>query len=72
MQYRNIEIMIARMAAPGGWKWTVSINDKQWSGHRRDRENAILSAERFIDRRLSCQKPSPSEIDATDPDAVGF
>jgi hypothetical protein len=58
LQYRNIEIRIVRMAPPGGWKWTVTINDKQWNGHRRDREDAILSAERFIDRRLSCRSLS--------------
>jgi hypothetical protein len=66
-QYRNIEIMIVPMGAPGGWKWTVTINGKQWSGHRRDREDAILSAERFIDRRLSW--PIVSE---TNPDALKF
>ena len=33
MQYRDIEIKIVRMAAPGGWKWTVAIN-----GRERERE----------------------------------
>jgi hypothetical protein len=55
MQYRDVEIKLVRMAAPGGWKWTVTINGKERSGSNWDRETAIRLAKRFIDGRLKSQ-----------------
>jgi hypothetical protein len=52
MQYRDIEIRVVRMGAPGGWKWTVTMNGKEKNGSGSDREAAIRSAKRFIDGRL--------------------
>jgi hypothetical protein len=52
MQYRDVEIKIIRMGAPGGWKWTVTIDGKERSGSNSDREIAIDLAKRFIDGRL--------------------
>jgi hypothetical protein len=52
MQYRDVEIKIVRMGAPGGWKWTVTIDGKERSGSNSDREIAIDLAKRFIDGRL--------------------
>jgi hypothetical protein len=57
MQYRHVEIKIVRMAAPGGWKWTVTIDGKERSGSDLDRETAIDLAKRFIDGRLGRRKP---------------
>ena len=57
MQYRDVEIKIFRMAAPGGWKWTVMIDGKERSGSNSDRETAIDLAKRFIDGRLGRRKP---------------
>jgi hypothetical protein len=52
MQYRDIEIRILRMAAPGGWKWTVAINGKEKSGICPEHEDATRLAKRFVDSRL--------------------
>jgi len=57
MQYRDIEIKIVRMAAPGGWKWTVAIDGKQRDGSAADRETAIHVAKRYIDGRSGRRKP---------------
>ena len=57
MQYRDIEIKIVRMAAPGGWKWTVAINGKERERSAADRETAIHVAKRYIDGRLGRRKP---------------
>ena len=60
MQYRDIEIKIVRMAAPGGWKWTVAIDGKERNGSAADRETAIHVAKRYIDGRLGRRKPIAS------------
>jgi hypothetical protein len=58
MQYRGIEIKIVRMGAPGGgWKWTLTIDGKESSRIRPDREEAVDLAKRFIDDRLGRRKP---------------
>jgi hypothetical protein len=57
MQYRDIEINIVRMSAPGGWKWTFTNDGKESSGSRPDREDAIQLAKKFIDGRLGRRKP---------------
>ena len=57
MQYRDIEIKIVQMGAPGGWKWTVMIDEQEKSGSCPDREEAIQFAKKFIDRRLGPYKP---------------
>jgi hypothetical protein len=36
VQYQDIEIKFLRMGAPGGWKWTVTINGKEKSGSGSD------------------------------------
>jgi hypothetical protein len=62
MQYRDVEIRIVRMGAPGGWKWTVTIDGKENGGNRRDRDEAIQYAKRFIDGRLGRRKPRFSAL----------
>jgi hypothetical protein len=56
MQYRGIDMKIVRMGAPGGWKWTVTVDGEERSGSCPDRENAIDLAKKFIDRRLGPYK----------------
>jgi hypothetical protein len=53
MLYRDFEMKIVRMGAPGGWKWAVTIDGKERSGSCGDREHAIELAKKFIDRRLA-------------------
>ena len=57
MQYRGIDMKIVRMGAPGGWKWTVTVDGEERSGSCEDREEAIAHAKKFIDRRLGPYKP---------------
>ena len=48
---------IVRMGAPGGWKWTVTVDGEERSGSCLDREEGIQLAKKFIDRRLGPSKP---------------
>jgi hypothetical protein len=53
MDYRGIEYQIVELATPHRWKWTVFLTKtKTWTGLSITRADAVLDAERAIDRAL--------------------
>ena len=44
MQYRGIDMKIVRMGAPGGWKWTVTVDGEENSGNCPNRIEAVRLA----------------------------
>ena len=53
MRYKGIEYTIVQTANPFGWKWTVFLDaTRTRTGISRARADAVLDAERAIDKAL--------------------
>jgi hypothetical protein len=64
MEYRGSEYPVVPTAHPDGWKWTVFLDGTRMrSGNAATRANAVLDAERVIDKALNPPKSNPSSPD---------
>ena len=51
LEHRGIEYQIQELASAHRWKWTVfATQTKTWTGISNTRSDAVLDAERAIDR----------------------
>jgi hypothetical protein len=51
MEYRGVEYAVVRTIQKG-WRWSVKRDRNDKVGRSFDRQTAILSAERFIDKLI--------------------
>lgn len=53
VNYKEVEYSIIQTALPKGWKWTVFLSPTRTrTGIAKTREDAVLDAERAIDRAI--------------------
>jgi hypothetical protein len=56
MEYRDIEYSVVQGIARGVWKWSASVADVVIMGQAHSKSEAMVAAEKAIDRALAPKK----------------
>jgi hypothetical protein len=56
MEYRDIEYSVVQGIARGVWKWSASVADVVITGQAHSKSEAVVAAEKAIDRALAPKK----------------